>query len=59
MFDLLKLVLLALGGVAVYGMSTGVDLNELFASVSEHALTIGSEVLTGIFDWLKHLPSES
>lgn len=56
MFDLLKLVLLTLGLIAVYGMSTGVDLNELFASVSQYALTVASEILTGIFEWLKEQP---
>lgn len=53
MFDLLKLGLLLAGGAAFYGLATGADLNELFKSISESAVPVLSEVLKGIWEFIK------
>lgn len=53
MFDLLKFFLLAAGCVSLYGLSTGQDLNELFAQVSSQVIPVAKEVLSGIINIIK------
>jgi hypothetical protein len=53
MFGLLKLIVFAAGAVALYGLSTGVDLNELFTNSNE-VLPAAKQVVSGIFTWVKN-----
>jgi|GEM_PF-6116953 hypothetical protein len=53
MFDLLKLSLLVAGCVAVYGITTGADLNVLFNEVLDKAVPTIHSALAAIWQLLK------
>ncbi len=52
MFDLLKLTLLACGGVALYGLVTGQDLNELFQQAGEVVIPAAEAMIQGIKNFI-------
>lgn len=53
MFDILKFALIFLGCVAVYGLATGADLNELFSQTIAHVVPVVKSVISGIIDFIK------
>lgn len=53
MFDLLKMALLAFGFVAVYGLATGANLNDLFVTVGDSLIPAAKEATAGIIEFIK------
>lgn len=55
MFDLIKLGLIAFGCIAVYGLATEADLNELFGDTIEHIVPVVKAITSGIMTFFKEL----
>ncbi|BBM67950.1 hypothetical protein VA249_45960 (plasmid) [Vibrio alfacsensis] len=53
MFDLIKLFLLVCGCIAVYGLTTGADLNTLFAEATAKILPVVQQVISAFWDFVK------
>ncbi|GMQ49687.1 hypothetical protein [Vibrio sp. 10N] len=58
MFDLLKFALLAAGCIALYGIATGTDLNELFAEVTKQVVPVAKDVISGIWSLIQEAISK-
>ncbi|BEI26542.1 hypothetical protein KKIDH5335_48740 (plasmid) [Vibrio fluvialis] len=52
MFDIFKFLLLAAGCVALYGLATGADLNELFKETIEKVTPAIEAIIQGIKTFL-------
>ncbi len=55
MFDLIKFGLIALGCVAVYGLATEADLNELFQQTMDSILPVFKAIASAVMAFFKEL----
>lgn len=48
---ILKYIIFFAGCVAIYGIATGADLNQLFADVQEQVVPVAKEVAAGAIEF--------
>jgi hypothetical protein len=53
MFDLLKLALLGAGCIALYGIATGADLNDLFSETTKQIVPVAKDIFSGLIEIVK------
>jgi len=50
MFDVLKFVVFVAGCAVIYGLSTGADLNELFAHITSETIPVIKKLIASVWN---------